>query len=247
MENAACYEPGDEVTIPFMSGEEGTYTVMAVVEGLHDSLAFPGRYWASQLYLPMEEWQEKEKRNDYYLYAFDVEEEFHEVWDDVLERSIKGRDSRLAYRSAKTAGAEAKEYIRGLKLTGVVLSMILLSMGILNFVNCMVGSVYSRRKEFAILQSMGMEEQEIRKNLAQEGMLYMAGGFVPGVLMTVPGVWVLVEKLLAEPYIKYHFHPVIYLAFAVFGCAVAVLVPWIAYRMMDRKENFLSRIRTCRD
>lgn len=61
VENAACYEPGDQVTIPFASGEEGTYTVMAVVEELPASLAFPGRYWGSQLYLPMEEWQAKEK------------------------------------------------------------------------------------------------------------------------------------------------------------------------------------------
>lgn len=247
VENAACYEPGDQVTIPFASGEEGTYTVMAVVEELPASLAFPGRYWGSQLYLPMEEWQAKEKRNDYYLYAFDVEEKFHEIWDEVLENSIKGKDSRLAYRSAKTSGAEAKGYVRGLKLAGIVLSMILLSMGILNFINCMVGSVYSRKKEFAILQSMGMEEQEIRKNLAKEGMLYMAGGFVPGVLLAVPGVWVLIEKLLLEPYIKYHFYPGIYLAFAVLGCAAAVLVPWAAYKAMDRKEDLLCRIRACRN
>lgn len=247
VENAACYEPGDQVTIPFASGEEGTYTVMAVVEELPASLAFPGRYWGSQLYLPMKEWQAKEKRYDYYLYAFDVEEKFHEIWDDVLENSIKGKDSRLAYRSAKTSGAEAKGYVRGLKLAGIVLSMILLSMGILNFINCMVGSVYSRRKEFAILQSMGMEEQEIRKNLAKEGMLYMAGGFVPGVLLAVPGVWVLIEKLLLEPYIKYHFYPGIYLAFAVLGCAAAVLVPWAAYKAMDRKEDLLCRIRACRN
>lgn len=247
VENAACYEPGDQVTIPFASGEEGTYTVMAVVEELPVSLTFPGRYWGSQLYLPMEEWQAKEKRNDYYLYAFDVEEKFHEIWDEVLENSIKGKNSRLAYRSAKTSGAEAKGYVRGLKLAGIVLSMILLSMGILNFINCMVGSVYSRKKEFAILQSMGMEEQEIRKNLAKEGMLYMAGGFVPGVLLAVPGVWVLIEKLLLEPYIKYHFYPGIYLAFAVLGCAAAVLVPWAAYKAMDRKEDLLCRIRACRN
>lgn len=247
VENAACYEPGDQVTITFASGEEGTYTVMAIVEELPISLAFPGRYWGSQLYLPMEEWQAKEKRYDYYLYAFDVEEKFHEIWDDVLENSIKGKDSRLAYRSAKTSCAEAKGYVRGLKLAGIVLSMILLSMGILNFINCMVGSVYSRRKEFAILQSMGMEEQEIRKNLAKEGMLYMAGGFVPGVLLAVPGVWVLIEKLLLEPYIKYHFYPGIYLAFAVLGCAAAVLVPWAAYKAMDRKEDLLCRIRACRN
>ncbi|MCM1121165.1 MAG: ABC transporter permease [Eubacterium sp.] len=247
VESAACYAPGDQVTIPFASGEEGTYTVMAVVEGLPDSLDFPGRYPASNLYLPMEEWQDKEKRNDYYLYAFDVEEEFHEVWENALEQGITTQDSRLAYRSAKTVGGEIKGYVRGLKLMGVVLSVILLSMGMLNFINCMAGSVYSRKKEFAILQSMGLEEREIRKCLAKEGMLYIAGGFVLGVVTSVPGIWVLIEKLVQESYITWRFYPWIYLVFAVLGAAAAVLVPWAVYKVMDRRENFLARIRECRE
>jgi hypothetical protein len=61
--------PGDKGIIPFRSGEEGTYPVMAVVEKLPDSLDFPGRWYASSLYLPMEEWQNKEKRKDYYMYV----------------------------------------------------------------------------------------------------------------------------------------------------------------------------------
>lgn len=246
-ENAACYRPGDAVTIPFMSGEEGTYTVMAVVERLPDSLSLPGRYYASELYLPMSEWRAKEKRTDYYLYAFEVEEEYHDVWNDTLERDTGGTAARLAYRSARTAARKAEGYVRGLKLAGFVLSMILLSMGILNFINCTVGSVYSRRKEFAILQSMGMEEQEILRNLAKEGLLYLAGGFVQGVLLAVPGVYFLLEKVLREPCITYRFYSGIYLLFAVSGCAVAVLTPWISYRMMDRRENFLYRIRSCKD
>ena len=76
-ENVACYQPGDEVTIPFASGEVGTYTVMAIVEELPESMRFPGRYYASNVYLPMSEWQDKEQQDDYYLYAFDVKETFH--------------------------------------------------------------------------------------------------------------------------------------------------------------------------
>lgn len=245
--NAACFEPGDQVTIPFASGEEKTYTVMAVVEELPVSLAFPGRYWGSQLYLPMEEWQTREKRNDYYLFAFDVNAELHELWNEAIEESLAGGGSRLACRSAKTSAAEAEGYIDGIKLAGFVLSMIFLSMGILNFINCMVGSVYSRRKEFAVLQSMGMERREIRGILAKEGMLYMAGGFVPGALLSMSGVRVLIDRLLAEPYIQYHFYPGIYLLFAALGTAAAVLVPWAAYTVMDRKEDFLCRIRMCRN
>lgn len=244
-ENAACYKPGDKVTIPFRSGEKGTYTVMAVVENLPDSLDFPGRYYASSLYLPMEEWQEKEKRKDYYMYVFDVEEEFHEVWDEALEAGTK--NSLLAYKSAKTSAGEAKAYIRGLKMAGVVLSMILLSMGILNFINCTVGGIYSRRKEFAIFQSMGMEEREIKKSLAKEGMLYILGGLIPGVLITVPGVYILLEKVLMAPYIKYHIYPMVYLLFVLLGAVTAILVPCVSYQRMDRRENFLERIRSCRE
>ena len=247
VKNVACYRPGDEVTIPFRSGEMGTYTVMAIVEGLPSSLSFPGRWYASDLYLPMAEWQEKEKRDDYYIYAFDVEEECHDIWDDTLESRLGGENGALAYRSAKTEAAAAEGYITGLKLAGFVLSMILLSMGILNFTNCTAGDIYARRKELAILQSMGVEESEIRRVLTGEGMLYMAGGFVPGVLLAVPGVYVLIEKLLMEPYITYQVYPGIYLLVAILGGVLAFLTPQIAYRMMDRRENFLQRIRACRE
>lgn len=241
-DNAACYKSGDKVTIPFRSGEEGTYTVMAVVENLPASLDFPGRYYASSLYLPMEEWQEKEKRKDYYMYVFDVEEEFHEMWEETLTEGTK--DSLLAYKSRETLAEEAKVYVRGLKMAGVVLSMILMSMGILNFINSTAGGIYTRRKELAIFQSMGMEEREIKKSLAEEGMLYILGGFIPGVLFTVPGVYVLLEKVLLVPYIKYHIYPSVYFLFALLGGAAAVLVPWISYERMDRRENFLERIRS---
>ena len=247
VDNVACYKPGDEVKISFRSGEVGTYTVMAIVEGLPGSLSFPGRWYASDMYLPMEEWQAKEKQSDYYIYAFDVEEEYHDLWEDALDSRLGGKDSALAYRSARTEAEKAKGYITALKMAGFVLSVIMLSMGVLNFINCTVGNVYSRRKEFAILQSMGMEEQEIEKSLAKEGILYMGGGLVPGALLSVLGVYVLLEKVLMLPFIEYHFYPAIYLLFAMLGGISAVLVPWISYRVMDKKEDFLTRIRACRE
>lgn len=249
-ENKAVYEPGDQVTVPFESGEEGTYTVMAVVEELPKSLAFPSGAWeAGSVYLPREEWQEKERRNDYYLYAFDVVEEYHEIWDETLAEDL-GEQSRglgLGYRSAKTVAAEAERYVKGLKLAGFGLSLILLSMGVLNFVNCMAQSVYSRSRELAVLESMGIEQEEIDRNLSKEGMFYMAGGFVSGCVLAALGVYALICMVLQEPYITYHFYLRIDLLFAVLGCAAAILVPITAYRLMDRKQKFLDRIRSFRE
>lgn len=243
----ACYAPGEKVTIPFMSGEEKTYTVMAVVESLPDSLSLPGRWFASNLYLPREEWQRRERRDDYYLYAFDVEKRSHELWNDTLARETGNAGSGLAYRSAKTAAAQARSYTNGLKLAGFFLSMILLSMGILNFINCTAGSIYSRRKELAVLQSMGLTKRGLCKLLVREGTLYMAGGLVPGILLSVPLVRFLVERVVQAPYIRYRFDPLIYLMFAALAAAAAILVPQIVYRVMDRRENFQERIRSCRE
>lgn len=243
----ACYAPGEKVTIPFMSGEEKTYTVMAVVEGLPYSLSLPGRFAASNLYLPRAEWQRREHRDDYYLYAFDVEEHSHELWNDTLARATGNTDSGLAYRSAKTAAAQARSYTNGLKLAGFFLSMILLSMGILNFINCTTGSIYSRRKELAVLQSMGLTKRELLKLLVREGMLYMTGGLVPGILLSVPLVYFLVKRVIQAPYIRYRFDPLIYLMFAALTAAAAILIPRIVYHVMDRKENFQERIRSCRE
>lgn len=244
VEKAAVYEPGDQVTVPFESGDEGTYTVMAVVEELPVSLAFPGTWWAGSVYLPREEWLKKEKREDYYLYAFDVAEEYHEIWDETLEKDLTEQSGLgLGYRSAKKVTGEAERYVNGLKLAGFGLSLILLSMGILNFVNCMAESVYSRSRELAVLESMGIGKQEIEGNLMKEGLFYMAGGFVPGCVLAAFSVYTLICMVLREPYITYHFYLRIDLIFAVLGSAAAVLVPLSAYRMMDRKEKFLNRIR----
>lgn len=248
-ENKAVYEPGDQVTVPFESGEEGTYTVMAVVEELPNSLVFPLVWPAGSVYLPREEWMEKERRNDYYLYAFDVAEEYREIWDETLAEELGEQSGGLGlgYRSAKSVAAEAERYVNGLKLAGFGLSLILLSMGVLNFVNCMAQSVYSRSRELAVLESMGIEQGEIERNLSKEGMLYMAGGFVSGCILSAFGVYALICMVLQEPYITYHFYLRIDLLFAVLGCAAAVFVPITAYRMMDRKQKFLDRIRSCRE
>lgn len=248
-EKVAAYEPGDQVMIPYESGEEGTYTVMAVVEELPYSLAFPLVWNLGSVYLPREEWMEKEKRNDYYLYTFDVAEKYHDIWDETLAEDLGEQSGGLglSYRSAKTVATEAERYINGLKLAGFGLSLILLSMGILNFVNCMAQSVYSRSRELAVLESMGIEQGEIERNLSKEGLFYMAGGFVSGCVLAALGVYALICRILQEPYITYHFYLRIDFLFAVLGCAAAVLVPITAYRMMDRKQKFLDRIRSCRE
>ena len=55
---------------------------------------------------------------------------------------------------------------------GNAISVVIAIVGILNFINSMVTSVVSRRKEFAMIQSVGMSKKQLRKMLILEGLYY---------------------------------------------------------------------------
>ena len=44
--------------------------------------------------------------------------------------------------------------------------------GVLNFINSMVTAILSRRKEFAVMQSIGMTKKQLRRLLVFEGLYY---------------------------------------------------------------------------
>ncbi len=55
-------------------------------------------------------------------------------------------------------------------LVGGVTSLIIGAIGILNFINAMLTSIISRRREFAMLQSIGMTNKQLNKMLILEGV-----------------------------------------------------------------------------
>ncbi|MFP3153730.1 FtsX-like permease family protein [Lachnospiraceae bacterium ZAX-1] len=245
-DGATCLHVGDRITLPFQNGNSKMYSVMAIAE-LPYEISFQNRWTgSSNLFLPYLEWSSQSGMYDYYMYTYDVEEEYKKSWDDTLS-SVVSDNPALTYQSAKTLAEESKGQINEIKMVGFVLSAILLCMGIVNFINCMANSVYSRRRALAIMQSMGTTKSEIIRVLIKEGMLYMAGGTILGCVISIPCTYLVVEKELIFYSIHYRFYPAIYLLFAFIGIAAAVLVPCIAYLHMDKKEPFLSRIRACRE
>lgn len=245
-EKSTCFHVGDSITIPFQSGTEKTYTVMAVAE-LPYNISFQSKQMASvDLFLPFPEWSGCTQIKDYYMYTYDVEAKYREKWDDALS-SIVSSNTSLTYQSAKTLADDSRETINEIKLLGFMLSAILLCMGIMNFINCMANSVYSRRKELAIIQSMGTTRTEIIVLLAKEASVYMAGGIILGCIISPLGTYFAVDGFLAPYCVHYGFYPFIYLLFSFIGLLAVILVPWISYVYMDKKEPFLFRIRSCKE
>ncbi|OUP85356.1 ABC transporter permease [Lachnoclostridium sp. An169] len=89
-------------------------------------------------------------------------------------------------------------FFSGLSVLGNGASILLILVGLINFVNVMLTGVIARKNEFAIMESVGMTKRQIRRTLTMEGGLYalittgliltLGNGFLLLVSRAVPGI-----------------------------------------------------------
>ena len=63
---------------------------------------------------------------------------------------------------------------RASAVMGNAISIVIALVGVLNFMNSMVTAIISRKREFAMIQSVGMTKRQLRQMLIFEGLNYAA-------------------------------------------------------------------------
>lgn len=66
----------------------------------------------------------------------------------------------------------ARDYIVSSRIVMGALCLILIIMGIINYFNVIVTGLTARRKEFAVMESIGLTRKQLRKMVLQEGVYY---------------------------------------------------------------------------
>ncbi|MDF2804078.1 MAG: efflux transporter permease [Anaerocolumna sp.] len=135
-------------------------------------------------------------------------------------------------------------YINGILIVGICVSIILGVIGLLNFINSIYNSIHNRKRELAIMQSMGMSKAEIYGSLIFEGGFYMMISLTVGVGMGMVLNYVVVISMgNAMEFIKYQPSMLPYIFFGVVGFLLSVFVPIIIFYSLDKKEDVLYRLR----
>ena len=205
-----------------IKGTVKEYTVLAVVgveqaqemsysSGGYEAIAFP-----ESVFLQMF----PEMQNPIHC-LFDAKEGSFDTLYEKVEKIAEGNN--LSVLTRLTAEAEFKEIKTTFSMVGIVVSVILGSIGTLNLVNVILTGVIARQREFAAMRSIGMTKKQLRKLMICEGVLYavlagMMGLFISAILsMTLvkgitAGIW----------YMKYHFTLVP--ALVVFGISLFLSV-----------------------
>ena len=107
------------------------------------------------------------------LYLFDTADEADEAEaEQYLSKLTAGEFSPLMYESKATARSEFAQFRQMFLLIGGILCAIIGLVGLLNFFNAMMTSILSRRREFAVLQAVGMTNRQLKTMLIYEGLFY---------------------------------------------------------------------------
>ena len=150
-----------------------TYEVVAIVVIPH---ALTYRYYSSDGFIINDQtFVRDSKTADAMLYTFNMEEGADTAMEAFLQNYTENVNEDYSYESKMTYAAEFEEFRMMFLLLGGVLSFIVGMIGILNFFNAVLTSILSRRREFAVMQSIGMTGKQLKKMLVCEGLFYALG------------------------------------------------------------------------
>ena len=146
------------------------------------------------------------------------------------------------YKSPLGMMDEFNQMFYSMNLLGNGAAVLLIVVGLINFINVMLTGVVARKNEFAVMESIGTSKKQIQKILTLEGSIYAL--VTTALIMTLGNVFLLlvadaVPHMADYAKFEYPFALVICLIFAIF--IICLSVPAIVYRAVS-KETVIERL-----
>lgn len=163
--------------------EDITYEVAARVE-VPGTLSY--RYYGTdEFVLGADTFIRDSGTSDLLYYAFDCEDDRIDTVEQWMQDFAGGDDSEYDYESRKTYEEEFYSFRDMFMMVGSGAALIVGLVGILNFLNAILTSIMTRKREFAVLQSVGMTGRQLNQMLMTEGMVFAGSSIVITLVLTI--------------------------------------------------------------
>lgn len=236
------YTPGDKVTLEFQDGNTKEYKVMANAN-IESCLSVRHSHPLDpNFFLPANEFLEQNGQKAPMLTIINTDEQGEVQMEDYLYDYCNNINDEMQYESKATFKKEFENFQKTYMSVGLVLSSIVGFIGIMNFINTMATSVITRRRELAMLQSIGMTNSQLRKMLMWEGIVYSL--LTLGVALTVGSIlgYFGVQAFVGDIWFftsNFTIMPTIYCIPLLW--VLSILIPIICYRL-SAKESIVERL-----
>ena len=159
------------------------YTVAALVMVPY---AFSYRYsGADEFVMGAETFLRDTGTDSVMYYAFDTTDEANAAMESFLADYTGTQNPQFDYESKASYAGEFESFRSMFLLLGGALSFIVGLVGVLNFFNAILTGITARRRELAVLQSIGMTGRQLRTMLALEGLFYTVGAALLALALTL--------------------------------------------------------------
>ncbi len=131
---------------------------------------------------------EKDSDTEIYplLYLFDTpDDQAEQEAEQYLSNLTSQEMPDLMYESKAVLRADFENFRHMFLLIGGLLCGIIGLVGILNFFNAVMTGILARKKEFAVLQSIGMTRKQMQNMLIYESLFYTLGSFVIALVLSI--------------------------------------------------------------
>lgn len=234
---------GSNITI-----ENRTYQVMAVVDPLLavDEGSYEGGVQdqlCMSFIIPTVAFQQQWPENTLRRLFFNVADEHIPAAQEMIDAYTKTVDTSLPVTSRKTMAEQYEAETRASAVIGNTISVIIALVGVLNFINSMVTAIVSRKKEFAMIQSVGMTKRQLRKMLICEGLDYAVVTLIVSYIVSALVVGIGVRAMTANEFSTFHFTLMPLMICTPILLAFAVLIPFFCFKNLE-KQSIVERLRT---
>lgn len=217
-------------------------TVMAKVR-INENTDTTRNTGEARFYLPTEQFLPLCRNPHMVSYPFNVKDGAEADMEAFLSSYVEDVEPRMNYDSKETYIRSFHDLTSLIVTIGGALSMIVGFIGIANFVNSVLTSIITRRREFAMLQSIGMTGKQLKWMLTWEGVYYAAGTIIAsaviGTLFSAiaiqtisAGLWFFTYRFIFWPML------VVYPSLIL----LTMIIPVLLYRGIAR-DSIIERLR----
>lgn len=176
-------------------------------------------------------------------YSFNLDEDALVSATEELEELVKQSEGKIGYSSIIMLKDGMNKIRNMIYIVGCFIGTVFGIAGIMNFINLMIANVITRKKEYAIMQSVGMTTKQLTKMVMYEGLYHALYSAVLGIsvalilgettVRSICGtIWFMDFKLVLWPAIVLSFLTI------VLSCVMSIMI----FKLFNR-ESVVEKIR----
>ncbi|MBD5452618.1 MAG: ABC transporter permease [Lachnospiraceae bacterium] len=232
------YSVGENVQIV-----DREFEVMAIVRPLQPMVSgVSQQVFDLPLVIPADIFQEFWTDYNPRKFYFDVTDETMEDANALLTDYQQTTSLGMNIVSRRSMAEQYEAETRALAVMGYAISIVIALVGVLNFVNSMVTAIISRKREFAMIQSISMTKRQLCQMLMFEGGYYAGMTLIASYILGAMTVGVIVRTVVEGGFSTFHFTLLPLVCCTPVLVILAVLLPYVCFRNLEN-QSIVERLR----